>query len=110
MAEPLGQAFTRIAAEHAERPAVTDDTTTWSFADLEAHANRWAQELAGHGVGPGDFVSIALPNVAEHYALTVAAWKLGAVPQPVSHRLAAGELAAVLDLVRPPAVVGLAPG
>ena len=110
MPEPLGEAFTRLAAAHPERPAVTDDASSWTFAQLEAHANRWAHELAGHGVAPGDFVSIALPNVAEHYALTIAAWKLGAVPQPVSHRLTPGELAAVLDVVRPPVVVGLAPG
>ena len=110
MPEPLGEAFTRLAAAHPDRPAVTDDVSGWTFAQLEAHANRWAHELAGHGVAPGDFVSIALPNVAEHYALTIAAWKLGAVPQPVSHRLTPGELGAVLDVVRPPVVVGLAPG
>lgn len=109
MPEPLGETASRIAAEHPDRPAVTDDTQTWTFAELEAHANRWAHELAGHGIAPGDFVSIALPNVAEHYALTLAAWKLGAVPQPVSHKLAPGELAAVLDLVRPPVVAGLPP-
>ncbi|MEJ2888137.1 AMP-binding protein [Actinomycetospora aeridis] len=108
--ETLGEAFTRMARERPDRPAVTDDSARWTRAELEAHANRWAHDLAGRGVRPGDFVSIALPNVAEHYALTLAAWKLGAVPQPVSHRLADAELAAVLDVVRPPVVVGLAPG
>jgi bile acid-coenzyme A ligase len=108
--ESLGETSTRLAATHPDRPAVTDDTSVWTFAQLEAHANRWAHELAGHGVAPGDLVSIALPNVAEHYALTIAAWKLGAVPQPLSHRLAPGELAAVLDVVRPPVVAGLASG
>jgi len=110
MAEPLGEAFTRLAAAHPARSSVTDDAATWTFAQLEAHANRWAHELAGHGVTPGAFVSIALPNVAEHYALTLAAWKLGAIPQPISHKLAPAELSAVLDVVRPPVVVGLAPG
>ncbi|MDD7940775.1 AMP-binding protein [Actinomycetospora lutea] len=125
MVESLGTAFTRMARERPDRPAVTDDpaarsaaelprgtpsTTTWTLAELEAHANRWAHDLAARGVRPGDFVSIALPNVAEHYALTLAAWKLGAVPQPVSHRLSESELAAVLDVVRPPVVAGLAPG
>ncbi|MEJ2862252.1 AMP-binding protein [Actinomycetospora flava] len=108
--ESLGAAFTRMAREHPDRPAVTDDDSTWSRADLEAHANRWAHDLAARGVHPGDFVSIALPNVAEHYALTLAAWKLGAVPQPLSHKLSDAELAAVLDVVRPPVVAGLAPG
>ncbi|GAA4935113.1 bile acid-coenzyme A ligase [Actinomycetospora succinea] len=108
--EPLGEAFTRMARERPDRQAVTDDVSTWTTAELEAHANRWAHDLAGRGVRPGDFVSIAHPNVAEHYALTLAAWKLGAVPQPVSHKLSAAELAAVLDVVRPPVVAGLAPG
>jgi bile acid-coenzyme A ligase len=109
MAETLGDAFARMARERPDAPALTDDETTWTRAELDAHANRWANDLAARGVRPGDFVSIALPNVAEHYALTLAAWKLGAIPQPVSHRLSDGELAAVLDVVRPPVVVGLAP-
>jgi bile acid-coenzyme A ligase len=110
MAEPLGQAFTRIAGEHPDRPAVTDDDETVTFAQLEARANRWAHHLAALGVGPGDFVSIALPNAVAHYAVTLATWKLGAVPQPLSHRLPAAEVAAVLDVVRPAVLVGADPG
>ena len=86
---------------------MTDDDETVTFAELERRANRWAHHLADRGVGPGDYVSIALPNVAAHYAVSIAAWKLGAVPQPLSHRLPAAEIAAVLDVVRPAAVVGV---
>lgn len=110
MAESLGQAFTRIAGEHPARPAVTDDDETVTFAELEARANRWAHHLGALGVGPRDFVSIALPNAVAHFAVSLAAWKLGAIPQPLSHRLPPAEIVAVLDVVRPGAVVGVDPG
>ena len=35
MAEPLGEAFTRIAGEHPDRPAVTDDDESVTYAELE---------------------------------------------------------------------------
>jgi bile acid-coenzyme A ligase len=105
MGEPLGVTVTRLAAEHPDRPAVTDDAGSSTFAQLEARANRWAHDLAGRGVAPGDFVSIGLPNGVDHYAVTIAAWKLGAVPQPFSHRLPPAEIAAILEVVGPAAVV-----
>lgn len=104
--DPLGVAFTRLAEDHPDRPAVTDDDATLTFAELEARANRWAGDLAERGVTPGSFVSIALPNGVEHYAVTLATWKLGAIPQPLSARLPAAEIAAVLAVVRPAALVG----
>ncbi len=54
----------------------------------------------------GDFVTIGLPNSIEFYEATVATWKLGAVPQPVSARLPARERQAIVDLAQPAIVVG----
>ena len=105
--ETLGAAFTRLAREHPDRPAVTDDDESVTFAELERRANRWAHHLAGRGVTPGSFVSIALPNVVAHYAVTIGTWKLGAVPQPLSSRLPAAEIEAVLAVVDPAATVGV---
>ena len=108
---PLGAAFAKLAADDPDRPAVTDADATVTRAELEAASNRLAREYAQRGVGAGDYVTIGLPNGIGFVEAGVATWKLGAVPQPVSPRLPARELEAILELVRPALVVGLdAPG
>ncbi|MDT5161697.1 MAG: bile acid-coenzyme ligase, partial [Mycobacterium sp.] len=66
--------------------------------------NRLARAYAELGVRQGDYVTIVLPNSIEWAQAVLAAWKLGAVPQPLSARLPDAELAAILEL-RPPALV-----
>jgi len=108
---PLGEAFAQLAAADPDRPAVTDADATVTRAELEAASNRLARAYAQRGVGVGDYVTIGLPNGIEFVEAMLAAWKLGAVPQPVSPRLPARELEAILELVAPAIVVGLdAPG
>ena len=54
---------------------------------------------------PDDLVTIALPNRVAFVATTIACWKLGAIPQPVSARLPARELDAIIELAAPRVVV-----
>src|ERR1043166_5039625 len=77
---------------------------TWR--ELDPRSNRLARAYARLGVGQDDFVTIALPNGTEFYEAAIAAWKLGATPQPVSHRLPKIELDAIVELARPKLVVG----
>ncbi|MDQ6692312.1 MAG: AMP-binding protein, partial [Candidatus Dormibacteraeota bacterium] len=58
------------------------------------------------GVGEGDYVTIALPNGIEFIEACLAAWKLGAVPQPVSNRAPRLELEQIVELARPALLVG----
>ncbi len=82
---------------------------TLTRAELEQHAEHLARRLQADGVGVGDMVTIALPNSVEWFVAVVAAWKLGAIPQPVSARLPAPELAAIVELAQPAVLVGAAP-
>jgi len=77
--------------------------------ELDRLANRTARAFAALGVGPGDLVTIALANSVEFLAATIAAWKLGATPQPVSSRLPRRELDAIVDLASPTVIVGAEP-
>jgi bile acid-coenzyme A ligase len=52
---------------------------------------------------------VALPNGVEWFIAVVAAWKLGAIPQPVSARLPRRELEAVVSLADPAVVLGVDP-
>ena len=92
-------------ASDPDHPALTYEQHTVTRAELETLANRTARTLASKGVGQDDLVTIALPNGVAFVATTIACWKLGAVPQPVSARLPARELDAIIELAEPRVVV-----
>ena len=97
-----------LAAADPDRPAVTCGGDAITRAELESAANRLARDLAARGVSEGDFVTVAIPNSIDWFVAYAAIWKLGAVPQPVSAKLPARELAAIVELARPRVVMGVA--
>jgi bile acid-coenzyme A ligase len=101
--------YARRLRDHAEadpgHAAVTNEERTVTRAELEQLANRTARALEAEGTVPGDRVTIALPNSVEFVATTIACWKVGATPQPVSARLPARELDAIIELAAPRVVV-----
>ncbi|HEY4940492.1 MAG TPA: AMP-binding protein [Rhizomicrobium sp.] len=117
MAEPgtpenpisIGAALARIAGQKPDAPAVTCEDTTLSWGELHRRTNRMARGMAARGVKHGDFVTIALPNSVAFIEACYAAWKLGAVPQPVSSRLPLAELNAIVELAQTPIVVSDVP-
>ena len=108
---PVGTGFDAIAARSPEAVALICVDGEVTRGELAAASNRAAREFAALGVGQGDLVTIGLANGASFYAAVLGAWKLGATPQPVSAKLPAAELAALVELAGSPLVVGLeAPG
>jgi bile acid-coenzyme A ligase len=105
-ARPPGQILTDLATSQPEQPAVTCNTTTITYGQLERRANRLARAYRVLGVGQGDTATIALPNSVEFVAACFAIWKLGAVPQPVSWRLPDRERDQIIELAKPALVVG----
>lgn len=102
---PIGTAFDRLAEEHPDWPALTTDGTTLSRLELSRRSSRLARALSTLGVCQGDLVTIALPNGVAFIETVLAVWKLGATPQPVSHRLPIVELTAIIELGQPRLVV-----
>src|SRR5580692_3295167 len=96
----IGAALAREAARQGQAIAVECEGDVRSWEDLHRRTNRIARGLAAKGVGEGDFLTIALPNSVGFVEACYAAWKLGAVPQPVSYRLPAGELRAIVELAK----------
>lgn len=103
---PFVEVLRRWAEHDPDRPAVSDPDRTLTRAQLEADSDALADAFAEQGVRAGSFVTIALPNEVAFFAAVVAAWKLGATPQPVSARSPDAELARVLELAKPALVVG----
>ncbi len=102
--------LTRLADADPDRPAVTDEFRSISRRELDRLANRTARAFAELGVTEGDHVTITLPNSIEFVAATVACWKIGAVPQPVSFMAPAREVRAIVELAESRIVVGAEPG
>src|SRR5574338_909167 len=77
----------------------------YSYADLEAAAERWVRALARLGVGNGDRVATLTGNRVDTITLYFGAIRLGAVLVPLNWRLAAPELSRVLSDAAPSIVV-----
>jgi bile acid-coenzyme A ligase len=106
---PLGVLIGKLAHADPRRPAITCAGESISRAELEARTNRLARAYQAFGVTADSFVTIGLPNGIGFYEATVAAWKLGATPQPISSRLPAAERSAIIELANPSLVVGVDP-
>jgi acyl-CoA synthetase (AMP-forming)/AMP-acid ligase II len=74
---------------------------SWTYAELWRDAGRLAAGLAEREVAQDDVVVFDLLNGPEFALLWLAAQRLGAIATPINFRLAAGEVAHVLDDSRP---------
>jgi acyl-CoA synthetase (AMP-forming)/AMP-acid ligase II len=97
----------RLAEADPDRPALTSGEVTLTRAQFLERVERLAALFAARGVAEGSTVTICLPNSAGLVECLFAAWALGAVPQPISHRLPPLERAAIVELANPSLVVGV---
>ncbi|MDQ1737877.1 MAG: bile acid-coenzyme ligase, partial [Pseudonocardiales bacterium] len=83
----ISRAITSLAEQDPDRLAVRDDAEVLTRAELDSRSNALARAYAALGVRQDDLVTVTLPNSVEFVVSCVAVWKLGATPQPLSHRL-----------------------
>ena len=106
-----GTTFLSVLRQLAEadpgRPALTHADQTLTRAEFTERVERLAALFADRGVGEGSAVTIGLPNSIGFVESMFAAWAVGAVPQPISHRLPPPERSAIVDLADPALVVGV---
>lgn len=79
----LHQAFEATVDRYPDRPALTHDGYTRSYAELDARANRLAHVLMAAGVGRGDRVGLLLDRTGEIVVSVLAVLKAGAAYVPV---------------------------
>ncbi|MFE0787553.1 2,3-dihydroxybenzoate-AMP ligase [Streptomyces sp. alain-838] len=90
------------AAGHGGRVALVDGDRRWTYAELDAEADRVARGLRGLGIGRGDRVVVQLPNRAEFLFVWFGLQRLGAVPvhaMPGHRRREIGHLVRVAGAV-----------
>src|ERR1700722_9521667 len=90
------------AKSQPDKPGVIDDrpdgtVVVWTYAELEAQANRVANLLLALGAGPGTKVLWCGPNSPQVVAVMSAARKIGAVAVPLNYRLTAEEAGYVIN-------------
>lgn len=88
-----------------DRLCVAHRAERLTWAEMAIRANGRAVALKRFGVAPDDVVALVLPNSNAVFEFAFAIWKLGATPCVIPPRLPADELAAVLDLARPRAII-----
>jgi len=82
---------------HAGRIAVVAGELRWTYADFASEVRGLAARLLEEGVAPGDRVAVLDDNTPSFLAAYFAAPWIGAVLQPLNHRLAPRELQAALE-------------
>ncbi len=105
MAVSFAAALRVLAADDPSAPAVTDDDGTMTRAELDATSDAWARSMLARGAGQGDIVSICLPSDRGVLTAAVAAWKIGATPQPLSPKLPGHELEEIVEVTQPSLVL-----
>ena len=101
------EGFLRNVRRYGNRLAMVNpaDGRRWTYRELDAESNRFAQALLAAGLRKGDVVMMQLYNCPEFVFGYLAVHKTGAVCCPASFRFSPGELAWSIDESRPKALL-----
>ena len=92
MLTTLGEAMEKAAAAYGDKPAVIFRDVPYSYDALNRRANRFANALVAEGIEPGDRVTLCGQNSFDWVAAYYGTAKAGAVLNPVTAMLTAGEI------------------
>ncbi|WP_131733081.1 amino acid adenylation domain-containing protein, partial [Actinomadura formosensis] len=98
--------FEAQVAVRPDAPAVTFEGVSWSYAQVNARANRLARWLVERGVGPEQFVALALPRSADLVVAILAVLKAGAAYVPMDPDYPADRIAYMVQDARPVLTLG----
>ena len=107
---PMSRFVSYWAERQGDRVAIYHEGETITWNELESATNRLARIYESMGVGKDDFVTIALPNGIEFFLSTIATWKVGATPQPVSAKLPQFERDQIVEVGNPKLITGVDDG
>ena len=93
----LDDHLARQVHERGDKPAIVDRRWRLTYRELNRLAHRVACGLLALGVGPGDVISIQLPNWAEWLIVHCAATKIGAVTNSIGAVYREHEVGYILD-------------
>ncbi|MGW4381383.1 non-ribosomal peptide synthetase [Kitasatospora sp. NPDC004531] len=89
--------FERSAAAHGANTAVVCGEQAYSYAELDARANRLAHLLRREGVGRGSVVAVCMPRSVEQAVGALAALKAGGAFLPIDPGYPADRVAMMIE-------------
>src|SRR3954464_6731140 len=101
----VGDVVREHAAARPDHVAIRAGKRELTYRELNERSNRLAQALLSLGVGAASRVAYLDRTAPEVVELLFATSKIGAVTVPLNWRLAARELAAIVEDARPPVLV-----
>ena len=78
--------FASVAAAWPDRIAVASDTSSLTYAELDARSDRIAAALAEAGVEPGSYVALLMERSVEAIVAVFGVLKAGAAYLPIDTR------------------------
>jgi amino acid adenylation domain-containing protein len=99
--KPLWQIFDEVAAQQADRTAVTFGDQQLSYRELQAQASQLARRLRSLGVGKESLVGVFLERSAQAIIALLAVVKAGGAYLPLDPAYPAERVATILDDARP---------
>jgi acyl-CoA synthetase (AMP-forming)/AMP-acid ligase II len=93
----LADLFECVADAVPERTALVHGERRYTFAELDARANRLAHHFLDAGLGPGDHIGLYLYSCSEYIEAALAAFKIRAAPVNINFRYVEDELRYLFD-------------
>ncbi|MGA2672926.1 MAG: amino acid adenylation domain-containing protein [Terracidiphilus sp.] len=93
--------FDEVAAQHAERTAVTFGDQQLSYGELRAQASQLARHLRNLGVGPDSLVGVFVERSARAIVALLAILKAGGAYLPIDPAYPSARISTILDDARP---------
>lgn len=95
--------FMRNVDRFADKEALVNPSSdqSWTYKELNAEANKFADSILKAGLKKGDVVMFQLLNCPEFTFAYLACHKTGMVSCPINFRLSAGEIAVTIDDSKP---------
>ncbi|MGW9266472.1 amino acid adenylation domain-containing protein, partial [Gordonia terrae] len=102
---PLAELFTRAARAHADRPAVTDTTSTLDYRELDERSAAVAAALRARGVSTGDLVAVATSRGVDLVSSILGVLRSGAGYLPLDTTNPVDRLGFIVSDAAPSAVI-----
>ncbi|MEO1137631.1 MAG: AMP-binding protein [Pseudomonadota bacterium] len=94
------------ASRQPDRVGLIFEGKQFTYAQMNARANRAAQAFLAMGVAPGDRIAWLARNLATFWDALFGAAKIGAVMTPINWRLAPAEVLQIIEDAAPAALIG----
>ena len=94
-----------LALRFGDKPALTSDRETLSYAQYHRRGNRYARWAQANGVAKGDAVALLMPNRPEYLAVWLGIARAGGVTALLNTNLTGKALAHCINIVAPKHVI-----